>query len=89
MQIASGGQFFILPRMSIEEIRTLKHAQPFRPFDIVTKNGRTVHIEEPIRIALSPTGDSVAGFGRDGSFYLPLVEIATVRPGRKRRKKAL
>jgi hypothetical protein len=72
--------------MGIDEIRALKHAEPFRPFEIVTKNGRKVHIEQPIRIALSPTGDSVAGFGRDGSFFLPLSEIASVqaKPRRKR-----
>ena len=75
--------------MSIDEIRTLKHAQPFRPFEIVTKKGQKVCIEEPIRIALSPTGDSVAGFGRDGSFYLPLGEIAAVRLTNKRKRKAL
>jgi len=40
--------------MSIDEIRTLKHAKPFRPLDIVTKDGQVVDIELPIRIALSP-----------------------------------
>ncbi len=75
--------------MSIEEIRTLKHAQPFRRFEILTKNGRKVHIDEAIRIALSPTGESVAGFGRDGSFFLPLGEIAAVQPTTRRKRKAL
>jgi hypothetical protein len=75
--------------MSIDEIRALKHAQPFRPFEIVTKNSQKVRIEQPIRIALSPTGDSVAGFGRDGSFYLPLGQIAAVRlTNRRKRKKS-
>ena len=73
--------------MSIEEIRALKHAKPFRPFDIVTKDGKKVRIEQAIRIALSPTGDSVAGFARNGSFYLLLSEIAAVRAKRKARRK--
>jgi len=75
--------------MSIEEIRTLKHAQPFRPFEILTKNGRKVHIDEAIRIALSPTGESVAGFGRGRSFFLPPGEIAAVPPTTRRKRKAL
>jgi len=44
----------IFREMSIDEIRTLKHAKPFRPFDIVTRDGQVVDIELPIRIALSP-----------------------------------
>ena len=74
--------------MSIDEIRALKHTKPFRPFEIITKNGRTVRIEQAMRIALSPTGDSIAGFGRNGSFYLSLSEIAAVRTQGKRKKRA-
>jgi len=74
--------------MSIDEIQALKHAKPFRPFEIVTKNGRKVRIEQPMRIALSPTGDSVAGFGRNGSFYISLLEIAAVHTKKNRKKRA-
>ena len=74
--------------MSIEEIRVWKHAQPFRPFAIVRKDGTRLHIEEPIRIALSPVGDSVAGFAREGSFFCPLSQIAEVRAARRRKTKA-
>ncbi len=74
--------------MGIEDIRALKHAKPFRPFELVTKLGRRVLIEEPIRIALSPVGDSVAGYGRDGSFYLRLADVASAQPQKVRRRKA-
>lgn len=74
--------------MSIEDIRTLKHAQPFRPFDILTTDGRTVRVPLPHRIALSPRGDSVAGFGDDGSFFLMLSEIVTVKARAARRAKS-
>ncbi len=73
--------------MSIEEIRALKHAKPFRPFDIVTKDGRKLRIPLEHRIALSPRGDSVTGFASDGSFFLLLSDIANVKTGRKRQTK--
>jgi hypothetical protein len=74
--------------VSIEQIRALKHAKPFRPFELVTKDGQRIYIEQPIRIALSPTGDSVAGYGQDGSFFFMLSDIAAVQPRVKRRRKA-
>jgi hypothetical protein len=66
--------------MSIEEIRALKHAKPFRPFALVTKGGERVFIRDSLRIALSPTGRSVAGYGQDGSFFLMVSDIASARP---------
>ncbi len=74
--------------MNIEEIRALKHAQPFRPFDIVTKDGRTLHVELPIRVALSPTGKSVSGFDPDGFFFVSLGDIAELRLRRRKKRTA-
>jgi len=74
--------------VSIEDIRALKHAKPFRPFELVTKHGERIYIEQPIRIALSPIGDSVAGYGQDGSFFLMLSDIVSVRRRTVRRKKS-
>ncbi len=74
--------------MSIEEIRTLKHAQPFRPFEIETKDGRKFRIPMEHRIALSPLGKSVSGFAVNGSF-LELTEIAAVTaPDERQAKKS-
>jgi hypothetical protein len=77
-----------LAAMNIEDIRALKHAQPFRPFEIVTKQGQVHRIALPIRIALAPNGESVAGFADDGSFFLMLSEVAELRTRSKRRNKA-
>jgi hypothetical protein len=74
--------------MSIDDIRTLKHTKPFRPFELVTTGGQRVLIKEPICIALSPTGDSVAGYSPSGSFFLMLAEIAEVRQKKARGRKA-
>jgi hypothetical protein len=73
--------------VSIEDIRTLKHAKPFRPFELVTKHGERVYIAQPIRIALSPSGRSVAGYGQDGSFFLMVSDIVSARPVSTRKKK--
>lgn len=72
--------------MSIDDIRALKHAQPFRPFEIKTRNGRKVVIEEPLRIALSRSGETVRGFGLDGSFEFLVAEIVRLRTRAKRKK---
>ncbi len=74
--------------MSIDEIRLLKNAEPFSPFEIETKSGEKVFIERPIRIALSRSGKTVAGFGLDGYFSLVISDIARVRKRAKRRRKA-
>ena len=46
--------------MGIEDIRILKHSEPFSPFNIVMSDGRVVRVERPGRIALQPTGKPVA-----------------------------
>ncbi len=75
--------------MSIEDIRALKHARPFRPFDIVTKDGRIIRIPLEHRIALSPRGESVAGFAKNGYFRLLLSDIDRIKqPGRRKNKPA-
>ena len=74
--------------MSIDEIRTLKHAKPFRPFDILTKDGQKIRVPLEHRIALSPRGESVAGFGEDGYFHLMLTQIESVKQSRGRKAKA-
>ena len=73
--------------MSIEEIRTLKHAKPFRPFELITTAGEKVRIRLPHHIALAPNGQSVTGFGHDGSFLLMLSEIKELRAKAQRHKK--
>ncbi|PYL07562.1 MAG: hypothetical protein DME33_10010 [Verrucomicrobia bacterium] len=66
--------------MSIEEIRELKHTEPFSPFNIVMKDGRVVWVAKPRRIALSPTGKTVAVYeGSTVSFFV-VQRIAQLEP---------
>ncbi len=56
--------------MSIEEIRSLKHHAPFQPFSIVMRDGRAVWVAQPERIALSPSGRTVAIYeGNSVAFF--------------------
>ncbi len=42
--------------MSLEEIRALRNASPFRPFDLTLTDGRKIHVARPERIAIAPWG---------------------------------
>ncbi len=42
--------------MSIEEIRTLRNAQPFRPFDIIMADGRAISVIDRLRLGIAPWG---------------------------------
>lgn len=66
--------------MSIEEIRSLKHSEPFSPFNIVMKDGRVVWVEGPERIALSPTGQTVAVAEGPAFSFLVVERIARLEP---------
>jgi hypothetical protein len=71
--------------VSIEEIRALKHSEPFSPFNIVMKDGRVVWIGNPLSIALSPTGKTI-GVAQGSAFSFLVVErIARVEPNARPR----
>lgn len=72
--------------MTIEEIRQLRNANPFRPFELITGNGAVVKIERSFAIALAPNGRSVAGYDPIGrSFYFDLDQLSGLRLAGKRR----
>lgn len=66
--------------MGIEDIRRLKHTEPFSPFNIVMEDGRVVWIAEPQRIALSPTGKTVAVYEGSTVSFLVVQRIAQLEP---------
>lgn len=68
--------------MTIEEVRDFKHAEPFRPFEIVMKNGRVVRVFNPFGMALSPSGKTVAVYQGEAVAFLHLPQIAKLRPYR-------
>jgi hypothetical protein len=62
--------------MSIEDIRALRNAKPFRPFTICMKDGRTLEVERPERLALSHRGHQVSLFHGD---KLSLLDVQGIR----------
>ena len=62
--------------MSIEEIRSFRNAEPFRPFTLLLRDGRLLRVALPLRIALAPDGRRLAVF--DGP-RLSMLTIDDVR----------
>ena len=61
--------------MSIDDIRSFRNAQPFRPFTLLLRDGRLIRVALPIRIALDPNGRSVAVFDGPHFNFIRLDEI--------------
>jgi hypothetical protein len=66
--------------VSIDRIRALKHTEPFSPFNIVMHDGRVVWVSGPQRIALSPTGKTVAVYEGATASFLVVDRIDRVEP---------
>ena len=74
--------------MTIEKIRELCHAEPFRPFKLHFPDGRNIGVQHPDFIALSPTGRMVSVYQPNGSesiIDLMLVSDVSVKMPRARR----
>ncbi len=68
--------------MTIEKIRELCNAEPFRPFVIHFPGGRRLPVEHPDYIALAPSGRLISVFKKDDSealVDLPLISDITVK----------
>ncbi|HEY2584170.1 MAG TPA: hypothetical protein VGI81_00225 [Tepidisphaeraceae bacterium] len=46
--------------MTVEELRRLRLANPFRPFDLVIDDGRRLAVKKPYHMAISPVGNAIA-----------------------------
>ena len=53
--------------MTIEKIRELCNAEPFRPFVIHFPDGRRLPVDHPDYIALAPSGRLISVFKKDDS----------------------
>ena len=51
--------------MTVEQLKSVMHAQPFRPFTIHMGDGRAFLVKHPDFIARSPTGRTVIVYGDD------------------------
>ena len=76
--------------MSETELRAEMRKQPFQEFDVKTADGATFRVFHPDYAMISPTGESVIIFERDGHYSVVnmnlVVSLEPVRP--KATKKA-
>jgi hypothetical protein len=53
--------------MTVEQLRKLHQARPFKPFDIHMGDGRSVPVEHPEVLAITPPGRTIAVGLADGT----------------------
>lgn len=56
--------------MTIERLRTLHQARPFRPFTIHMADGKRIRITHPETLAYSPSGRTIVVTLPDESFHM-------------------
>jgi len=56
--------------MTIEQLTTVLHAQPFQPFRIHMADGRSVDVAHPDFLSRSPAGRTVIVYKQDETFEI-------------------
>src|SRR5688572_14669722 len=56
--------------MTVEQLRTALHAQPFRPFALRMADGRSLTVAHPDFLSISPSGRTVIVYREDDSFSI-------------------
>jgi hypothetical protein len=56
--------------MTIEQLRNVRQALPFRPFTIHLADGRSFTIEHPDFISQSPSGRTIIVYGDEDQFSI-------------------
>ena len=56
--------------MTVEQLKNVVNAQPFRPFNIRMADGRVFSVKHRDFISRSPTGRTVIVYGDDDSFSI-------------------
>lgn len=67
--------------MTIEQIRKMHQAQPFKPFDIHMGDGRSVPVEHPEVLAITPSGRTIGVGLADGTVeIIDLLLVTSIKP---------
>ncbi|MEK6675861.1 MAG: hypothetical protein AABZ47_09425 [Planctomycetota bacterium] len=56
--------------MTVDPLRRVHQTRPFQPFVMHLADGRTVRVEHPEFLALSPSGRTVIAYGLDDGFEI-------------------
>ena len=54
--------------MEVDQIRALRRADPFEPFNLVLRDGRKLPVDRAHHLAISPDGELLAHASVDGGF---------------------
>ncbi|HTU91521.1 MAG TPA: hypothetical protein VMF69_15670 [Gemmataceae bacterium] len=67
--------------MTIEQLRQMYSAKPFRAFDLHLADGRTVGVEHPELLAISPSGRTILVGHADDTFEtIDLLLVVSLKP---------
>jgi hypothetical protein len=56
--------------VTVEQLRQLRHAQPFQPFTMHLADGRQIPVRHPELVATSPSGRTIIVCQPDDSFNI-------------------
>lgn len=77
--------------MTTEQLRRILQAQPFRPFDIHLADGRSLPVEHPEAVAITPPGRTIGvGLADDTIEIVDLLLVTSLKPrsdGARRRRR--
>jgi hypothetical protein len=63
--------------MTIDKVRKLYKAQPFRPFMIHLADGRKIPVVHPEFMASAPTGRTISVYTPDDDFHIIDLQLVT------------
>ena len=78
--------------MTVEQLRNVHHAQPFRPFVMHLADGRDIPVRHPDFLATAPNGRTVGVYQPDNSFNMIDLLLVTdleylAENGRRKRRR--
>lgn len=67
--------------MTVEQLRKMHQARPFQPFDIHMGDGRTVPVEHPEALLITPPGRTIGVGLVDGTIeVIDLLLVTSLKP---------
>jgi hypothetical protein len=67
--------------MTIEQLRKMHQARPFQPFDIFLADGRSLPVEHPEFLAVTPPGRTIGVGLNDGTIeVVDLLLVTSLKP---------
>jgi hypothetical protein len=67
--------------MTIEQLRRMHQARPFRPFEINLADGRSLPVEHPEMLAIPPPGRTIGVGLADGTIEIvDLLLVTSLKP---------